>query len=369
MPIRFRLMVALSVVVLATGWALAKDEPEAPFDRVKLRLALLHSMDRQIEEHAARAHLEARLLLDRELPLPYLGIDADPVEGGMAVTKVYPSTGAAAAGLAVGDVVLRVGDAPAGTPAQLGLAIRAHEVGDEVRVTYRRGDVQAQVAALLGTRPEEDEDEDEQFPAYAEKPEIARTERRFDFQDVPAGSGADVLEAVLGGHGHAPRYVVHADGSARFLRQEDGDPTGIRFPMALAREFWAHDVVARVRFRLVGGAQDRAAGLVVRGVNDYTYLVARVNAVEGDLRIFRAAHGLRRTLPGARGAVAVGDGAWHVLEVRAEGARISARVDGGEEVVGYDTYVRGGRAGLWTKSDAVSDFDDLELHPLPAPTR
>ena len=354
MTARIRPAGAILVVVLAAGWALAKETPDAPFDRVKLRLALLRAMDRQIEDRAARAHLEARMLLDRELPLPYLGIDADPVEGGMHVTKVYPLTGAATADLRVGDVVLRVGSAPADTPARLGLAIRAHDVGERVQVTYRRGEAEAVVETLLGTRPEEDEDEDEQFPAYADKPEVARVERSFDFQELAAGATAGALEAVLGGHGRAPRYVGHREGTQGFVRQEDGDPTGIRFPMALVKEFWAHDVLARVRFRLVAGNQDQAAGLVVRGVNEYTYLVARVNAVEGDLRIFRAAHGLRRTLPGARGTVSVGDGAWHVLEVRAEGARISARVDDGPEVVGYDTYVRGGRAGFPPRARTAS---------------
>lgn len=366
---RIRSVATTLVVVLGAGLALAKDEAPKPFDRVKLRLELLQSMDRRIADRAARAHLEARMMLDRVLPLPYLGVDADPVEGGMSVTKVYPLTGAESAGVKLGDVITQVGDYPAGTPADLGLAIRAHEVGDTVPVRLRRDGKELELQAHLGTRPEEDEDEAEQFPAYAYHPEVSHTDRHLDFQGLDAGASCDLLEPLLGGHGRPPHYVARREGKAVYLRQDDGDPTGIRFPMAWVREFWAHDVVAKVRFRLAGGRQDQAAGLVVRGLNDYTYLVARANAVEGDLRIFRAANGLRRTLPGARGKVQVGDGAWHVLRVRAEGPRITAQVDGGPEVVGYDTYVSGGRAGLWTKSDAVTDFDDLELHPLAAKDR
>ena len=31
-----------------------------------------------------------------------------------------------------------------------------------------------------------------------------------------------------------------------------------------------------------------------------------------------------------------------------------------------DTYLPAGRVGLWTKSDAVSDFDDFEIEPSEA---
>ena len=364
MDFRMRHVLMGLVVLAAASWAGADDGTPEPFDRVKLRLELLQSMDQRIEDRAAAAHLEARLMLDRIMPLPYVGIDADPVEGGMKITKIYPLTGAEKAGLRAGDVIVAVGRYPATTPKELGLAIRTHEVGDTVTVRLRREGKGMDAAVHLGTRPEEDEDEAEQFPAYASKPEVARTPRAYDFQDVTAAAWPEALEPVLGGHGNPPRFVGRREGEQVFLRQEDGDPTGIRFPMALVRRFWSPDVVVRVRFRLAGGRQDQAAGIVIRGQNEYTYLVARANAVEGDLRIFRAAHGLRRTLPGARGLVSVGDGAWHTLEVRAEGPKITARVDDGPEVVGYDTYVRGGRVGLWTKSDAISDFDDLDVRPL-----
>ena len=80
---------------------------------------------------------------------------------------------------------------------------------------------------------------------------------------------------------------------------------GIRFPMALVSNVEADDVVGRIRFRVVGGAQDRAAGILLRYRDPYNYLVARANSVEGDLRIFRTVNGLRRTLPGAVAGIAL----------------------------------------------------------------
>ena len=55
---------------------------------------------------------------------------------------------------------------------------------------------------------------------------------------------------------------------------------------------------------------------------------------------------------------------WHTLRVLSQGCRIRVFYD---ETVVFDlcdrTFVSG-RIGLWTKSDAVTDFDDLRLDVL-----
>ncbi len=366
-------LVASSLAALVCPSAVADDPvPAAPrvFDRVKVRTEMLARMDAKIDAEAAEAHLDARILLDETMPLPYLGVDADPAEGGMKVTKVYPATGAEAAGLKEGDVVLSVDGRPTPDAAALGLAIRAHDVGDPLVFRWRRDGVESEAKSVLRKRPEEDEDEEEQF-AYAQGgPNEQRDSIRFDFEGRKAGEPpADALEPLLGGHGRAPLWYVRIEGTSSFLRQEDDDPTGIRFPMLWAKGFSSRDVEAEVRFRLWSGRQDRAAGIVVRGENPWTYLVARANAIEGDLRIFRVVQGLRRTLPGGKAKVAIDDKAWHTLRVSAQGATIEARVDDGPAVSSYDTFVRGGRVGLWTKSDSVTDFDDLKAVAAPPPPR
>ena len=56
------------------------------------------------------------------------------------------------------------------------------------------------------------------------------------------------------------------------------------------------------------------ASIVLRYRDPGNYFVARVNASEGDLRIFRVANGDRRTLPGAIAKGATDDDRWHTLE-------------------------------------------------------
>lgn len=332
-------------------------------DAAGLRREILERMDRRIDEEATRAHLDARRLLDEVLPVPYLGIDADPAEGGMRVTKVYPRTGAAAAGLRPGDLLLAIGGDRTDSRETLGRLIRSRKPGSEMEFRIRREGAEETLRATLGRRPEEDEDEEEQFPGLAGAAVPPLAALRLDFAQELPGATPSRLEPILAGHGRPGRWSVVEEEGARFLRQEEPDDTGIRFPIALVREAVGENLAAKVRFRFRAGDIDRAAGIVLRFRDAGSYLLARVNAVEGDLRIFRAVQGLRRTLPGARVAVACDDRAWHTLEFRAEGPKLTAVFDGGPGATSYDTFLPRGRIGLWTKSDAVTDFDDLAIDP------
>lgn len=348
------------VALFVTSAVVAGEQPESGADPLRLRKALLERLDARITSDATRAHLEARLLLDEVLPVPYVGFDADPVEGGMKVTKIYPGTGAEKAGLAPGDIVAAVEGEATSSAEVLGRRIRRHRPGDRLELRILRGGREEALSVTLGRRPEEDEDEEEQFPELREEEAPATAAARWEFESL------DAFEGVLGGHGKPGRWSLLGETGARFLRQEEGDATGIRFPMLLVRERSDRDVGVRVRFRLTGGGGDRAAGIVLHYRDPGNYLVARVNAIEGDLRIFRVVNGLRRTLPGGKVPVAC-DAEWHLLEFRAEGAKLTASVDGGSPATSYDTFFLRGAVGLWTKSDSVTDFDDLEVLPVAPP--
>lgn len=339
--------------------------PPEPNDPAVQHLRLLAAMDAEIDAQATRAHLEARRLLEELLPVPYLGVDATPRDGGLHVDHVYADSGAERAGLREGDVLLRMDERALDSKTALARAVRSHRTGDVVVLAILREGKAVQLAAEIGRRPAEDEDEEEQFPDLPPKP-MTVTPLALDFESG-AGALPHALESVLGGRGRPGQWQVAAEGAQHFLRQGETDRTGSRFPMVVARDFDAADVAARVRFRYVGGKVDRAAGIVLRYRDPGNYLVARANQAEADLRIFRVVNGLRTTLPGAIVAAPTGDEQWHVLEFRCEGALLTATLDGKATARSYDTYFRRGSVGLWTKSDSVSDFDDFSAAPLAQP--
>lgn len=336
-------------------------------DPALLRRELLRRFDQRIDAMCAQLHVEARLVIDEVSPIPYLGLDAQPVPGGMQVTAVYGGTGAADAGLRVGDVLLQIGDEQVDSHATLAHAIRLRVPGSALTLRVRRDGEPQTLVGVLGRRPEEDEDEAEQFPDLPGARLVDSAEPfRADFEREELGAAPSRFTAALGGHGAPPRWVVAPNGAGRCLRQDSVDRAGIHFPMLLALGFEAHDVVGRVRLRYVAGEVDRAGGVVLRYRDPGNYYVARVNAAEGDLRIFRVANGVRRTLPGGKVMAATDDGGWHTLEFRAEGSTLTATLDGKFTAVAHDSYFLQGGVGVWTKSDSITEFDDLEFTPLPA---
>jgi hypothetical protein len=264
----------------------------------------------------------------------------------------------------MGDVLVALDGARTATKVELGSAIRAHHVGDRVPLRVLREEKEITLTATLKRRPEEDEDEEEQFPDLPPHQLPATAPVKLDFDAVAVGNTPEVLESVLGGHGRPGRWIVIKGERGSVLRQDEADTTGIRFPMVLVRDFRDGNTVAKVRFRYAGGRVDRAAGIVLRYRDPGHYLVARANAAEGDVRIFRVAGGMRRTLPGGIVKVATDDERWHTLEFRAEGSKLTATLDGTATAVAYDSYFLYGRAGLWTKSDSLVEFDDFSLEPI-----
>jgi len=351
-----------SPLLLTVGPQASNAPPSRDDDPAVQHLRLLARMDAEIDAQATRAHLEARRMLEELLPVPYLGVDVTPKDGGLLVDHVYADSGAEASGLREGDVLASMDGLRLDSKTGLARAVRAHRTGQVVNLKLRRDGTELALAVTIGHRPAEDEDEDEQFP---DLPPLAMTSAplAFDFEGN-GGSLPGALENVLGGRGRLGAWTVLAVGDQHFLRQSDADTTGSRFPMLIASDFDTADVAARVRFRYVAGKVDRAAGIVLRYRDPGNYLVARANQAEADLRIFRVVNGLRTTLPGAVVAAPTNDSEWHTLEFRCEGARLTATLDGKASASSYDTYFRRGSVGIWTKSDSQSDFDDLRFEPL-----
>jgi hypothetical protein len=354
-------LIALAALLQATS-----DSPRRRDDPAPLRLELLSAMDAQIDAEAARAHIQARLMLDEALPMAFLGVvpEEDPALGGegLRITQVYRDSGAEAAGLQVGDVLLELEGLRITGRDMLYTDIRRFRPGDTVQLLVRRDGGERVLRATFGKRWEEDEEDVEQYldlapPTFAPK----GLPWSLDLAGADLGTTPPGIEQVLGGVGAPPGYVVEEVDGRRALRQSVSDRIGLRFPMALVEGVDVHDVVGRVRFRLVAGAQDRCAGILLHWKDENNYLVARANAVEGDMRIFRTVNGLRRTLPGGVAMVDLDDDEWHTLEFRVEGPKVTATLDGEVTCSSYDTFFPHGRVGLWTKSDAVTDFAELSL--------
>jgi hypothetical protein len=186
--------------------------------------------------------------------------------------------------------------------------------------------------------------------ATTSSPPQARPEpTRWSFDGLAAGTLPSGWIAVTG------RWQVTEQNA---LRQVAENETRV-FNLVLA-DARAKDLSLRVKVRAVSGKTDQGGGLVWRALDPKNYYIARYNPLEKNFRAYAVRGGTRTQLASAD--VELPGDARIALEVRMLGDHLEASINGKKYLDVRDTTFSGsGAIGLWTKADAVTEFDDLEL--------
>ena len=192
----------------------------------------------------------------------------------------------------------------------------------------------------------------------------AGTSFTYNFDNENPGLMPAHFNAVRTGPGAPGQWLVIPDPSApsrpNVVAQNSADPTDSRLVLLIANEGSFKDLDVSVKFKTVSGEVDRAAGLVFRLKDANDYYVVRVNALEDNCRLYRVVAGKKRPFAGAN--FEVGTGEWHELTVECVGNKIICYYDGKKKIEATDdTFEDAGKAGLWTKADSVTYFDDLRI--------
>lgn len=131
------------------------------------------------------------------------------------------------------------------------------------------------------------------------------------------------------------------------------------------------DVDLSVRVKAVSGQNDRGGGLVWRYLDANNYYVARWNPLEDNFRVYHVVNGKRTQL--ATADIKLAHDAWHVVHAVERGNHIQCYLDDKLLLDVRDETIKGaGAVGLWSKSDAVTWFDDFSiasLDSIPSPNR
>jgi hypothetical protein len=124
----------------------------------------------------------------------------------------------------------------------------------------------------------------------------------------------------------------------------------------------ASDIDLQVSFLSIDGKADMGGGLIWRAADDRNYYLTRANPLEQNIRIYRVVKGVRHVLNNFDQTIDVRH--WHTLRVVNRGCRIEVFYDEKRVFDLCDNAFTQGRVGLWTKSDAITYFDDFELQLL-----
>lgn len=209
-------------------------------------------------------------------------------------------------------------------------------------------------------------------------------QRGFDLGDVATNAPPAGWRAALAGEGppsdwqvrldDAPGAVaVPAPGAASLAQQTviaqvSTDPTDERYPLLIYDAERFGDFRLTLRFRTVAGKVERMAGVAFRLQDEKNFYVVRASTLGNSFRFYRVFKGARDAPIGP--SVAIASGEWHELAVEARGNRFRFQLDGREPIpeVTDNTFAEG-KLALWTKSDSVSHFTNLQLEYTPREAR
>lgn len=139
--------------------------------------------------------------------------------------------------------------------------------------------------------------------------------------------------------------------------------SGPTFNVTLVKDSTYKDVDVTVKMKAIAGSTDQGGGILWRAKDAKNYYVARFNPLEDNYNLYHVTNGRRSEIKGSKVKASPG---WHTLRVTMTGDHIQCYLDGQKHLDAKDsTFKEAGKIGLWTKSDAQSHFDDLEVSGKP----
>ena len=184
--------------------------------------------------------------------------------------------------------------------------------------------------------------------AEIQLPGTARVER-FDFEQ----KGIESWKIIAGLW--TVQEMAGAPSGKRVLMLR---PKGSDFNVIVAPGGPYSDLDVSVRFKPISGREDASGGIVFR-FSEGKYYVVRANALENNFRLYYYDNGRYQLATATVQPPALGQ--WHTLRVVAVGDHIQAYLNGRLLLDHHDSRFRSDQVGLWTKSDSVTAFDDLEI--------
>ena len=165
----------------------------------------------------------------------------------------------------------------------------------------------------------------------------------------------------LTGIGRPPAWQAVADDRAPngwALAETAKDATDLRFPLCISAGVTARDLDATLRFKIISGTREQAAGILIRAQSAADYYVVRASGLDNSVRLYRVAAGRRQQIGGKDAPVTLGE--WHTLRLRAVDDTFEVDLDNTRLFTTTDRSLRErGPIGVWSQADSLVHFGSL----------
>ena len=237
--------------------------------------------------------------------------------------------------------------------------------------TTKTGDT---AKAARESKDDDDDDEDDPKPAMAAKggAPSEKEPKPTDLEEAKISFATDdVGHAPKGwtptetnGTGHLATWRVEpmegAPNAKNVVRLAETKNSGGTFNLLLSDGSYPADLHVEAKIHANSGAEDRGGGVVWRAKDANNYYLARWNPLEDNYRVYKVENGKRSMFQSA--TVSLDASRWHEVRVTMRGTHIVCFLDDKKYLECDDeTFRDGGTVGLWTKADAASAFDGVEI--------
>ena len=201
--------------------------------------------------------------------------------------------------------------------------------------------------------------------SHSAESDLSNTQQ-WNFDSATPGSlpGAFVVGTLLDGRPAGEWKILitdRAESGAQVLAQLSSKGTDQAHKLLLVEETNSANIRLSVSYLAVSGKADQGGGLVWHASDDRNYYLVRASLVEQKIRLYRMIKGVQHLIKQIDHALSAG---WHQLQITHQGCEIRVFSDDDILFRVCDGTFASGRIGLWTKADAVTYFDDVELQLL-----
>jgi hypothetical protein len=190
-------------------------------------------------------------------------------------------------------------------------------------------------------------------------------ENVFRFSKDDLGTAAKGWTVAKTGRGEGSIWKVVVDETSPsktgYVLAQTAEGPNALFNLCVADDTSYKDVEVEVAMKAIAGKVDQGGGLVWRYQDADNYYIARYNPLETNYRLYKVIAGKRIQLATKEG-LDQPVGKWITVKIEQKGDVIECYLDGKKLLEAKDgTIEKAGKVGLWTKADAQSRFDNLEV--------
>ncbi len=210
--------------------------------------------------------------------------------------------------------------------------------------------------------------QDKKVKETTETASVLLTDTTFTFSNNEIGKIPSGWSQYFTGKGKSTSWKVLDDNGNKVIAQLSEENPNYHFNEIIYDGFEVKNVELVVEMKGVKGEMDQGGGFVWRFIDADNYYVVRANPLEDNVVLYKVENGKRTDLPlinlGKTYGVDVeplGSG-WNTLGLKVVDNLFTVYLNKKQIFqVSDKTFQNAGKIGLWTKADAVTYFDDLQV--------